>query len=137
MSDAKGPIWRRPRTNPDRDQYVEKHTPPAGVPSFVDEECTGKYEGEQLARIRSRRPTPERISKLEIKHDELVKAFNDHRAESNETMGRVEGKLDTTLAFITDQGKTQRTRISANAKTIAAIVGAFAAIVIAAIKVMS
>ena len=119
----KGPVWR-PRSHQDRDVFVDKRTPPGGTPQFVDEECTGKYEGEDLARMRSRRPTPERISKLESKHDELVKAFNDHRTESSAAMGRVEGKLDTAISFITEGGKTARARITTNGKVLIAIVGA-------------
>ena len=102
MSDERGPTWRRPRTNPDRDVRVEKHaTPPAGVPAFAEEECTGRYEGDDLARIRARRPTPERIAKLEAKHDSLAL-----------TVSRMDGKLDT-LVDLAAKSDAERERRSA------------------------
>ncbi len=74
----------------DRDHYVEKHTPRTGVPAFVEEEATDKYEGEELARVRARRPTPERIGRLETKHDELAKVVTETRV----LVGEMNGKLE-------------------------------------------
>ena len=54
----------------DRDRYTDKHrTPRTGVPEFVDEECTGRHEGDELRRMRSRRSTPVRLQRLEDKDD--------------------------------------------------------------------
>lgn len=54
----------------ERDAYVPKHTPPTGVPDFVTEECTGRYEGEELRIRRSHRPTDKRVERLEERLDE-------------------------------------------------------------------
>lgn len=66
----------------DRDTYRPK-TPPAGVraqtaaPTVeLDDDPTGQHElgridEEQLAELRSKRPTDERVAKLEAKNDEL------------------------------------------------------------------
>lgn len=69
----------------DRDKYRTK-TPPAGVraqtasPIEVDEDATGKHElGEidehELAERRAKRPTDERIARLEADRDKLVKTL--------------------------------------------------------------
>ena len=66
----------------DRDRYKHK-TPPAGVraqtasPIEVDEDVTGQHElGEldkgELAELRSKRPTDERLARLEAKNCQLV-----------------------------------------------------------------
>jgi hypothetical protein len=59
----------------DRDVYVEKHTPPAGVPAFVCDDPTGVYSNdpEKLRAARSRRTTAERLAHLEDKYDRLVR----------------------------------------------------------------
>ena len=94
--DTKGPVWR-PQSHQDRDAYVPKHqTPVGGVPSFVVEECTGKYEGADLQAIRSRRPTPERIRRLEDKHDAL-----------DRVVIRMDSKLDT-LKEMADAAAAER-----------------------------
>lgn len=120
--DRKGPRWNRPGSI-DRDVYTPK-TPPAGTPLFVDEECTGKYDGPELEQRRSRRPTPERIARLEKRQDESDK----RQGEFAVAVGRMEGKLDTAVDFIklsqTEAGKTARTRITVSGKTLATIVGA-------------
>src|SRR5678815_5540206 len=36
-----------------------------------DEDITGKYEGQELEQARAKRPTDERIKRLEVKHDKL------------------------------------------------------------------
>jgi|ERR1043165_2466728 uncharacterized coiled-coil protein SlyX len=112
----RGPRWQVPG----RDEYVSKQTPRAGVPAFVEEECTGKYEGEELARIRARRPTPERISKVEVRIDDIdstlvqtVKSL----AETRETVARIDGKMDALL----DLGaKAEQERQARHAADIAA-----------------
>jgi hypothetical protein len=44
------------------------------IPDELPDEITGQHEGEELQRLRSRRATPERISRLEEKHDQLAVA---------------------------------------------------------------
>jgi hypothetical protein len=110
-----------------RDVYRPK-TPPPGiakqiapaVPEYVCDDPTGQYQGEELQRARERRPTPQRISRLEDKHDKLDEKVDPIDSRTS----RIEGKLDTALAFITDQGKTHRTRITTNGKVIVTVVGA-------------
>ena len=45
--------------------------PEAATPVFVPEEVTGNYEGDELKKMRARRPTDERLTRLEDKHDVL------------------------------------------------------------------
>jgi hypothetical protein len=111
----------------DRDRYVDKHTPRAGVPSFVEEEATGQCEGEELARIRSRRPTPTRLRKLEEDRDEDRRKHEALAREVTETrvlVGTMSGKLDTVLSHVTETHATERVRISSTTKTVASIVAA-------------
>jgi hypothetical protein len=110
---------KRPITDTSRDVFVRK-TPPRSfaVPEPIEDEVTGKCEGDDLARLRGKRPTDERVSRLETKHDKL----DDKVDAIDSKMSRMEGKLDTALAFITDRGQTQRTLISTNGKIIIAIV---------------
>lgn len=108
-----------PKKPDDRDVYVEKHspTPPAGTPVFVEEECTGQVDGDELAARRAKRSTDDRIARLEVKHDSIQKSVS-----------RMEGKLDTALDFIRiktgEDGKTARVKISTNGKVMIAIVTA-------------
>jgi len=88
----------------DRDEYVPKHkTPPAGVPDFVTEECTGRYEGEELARRRAHRKTDERVARLEEKYDKLVHSVLDK------------------------QERTERRQLDSRTKIIIAVIGAISA----------
>jgi hypothetical protein len=92
----KGPRWQAPG----RDVYVSKATPRMGVPEFVDEDATGKYEGEELARIRARRPITGRISKVEIRVDDIdntLIATIKSLAETREAVARIDGKMDALL----------------------------------------
>lgn len=121
-----------------RDRYVDKHTPRTGIPSPVDDEATGRCDGEELARIRSRRPTPDRLRRLEEdrdadrrRHDELAETVTETRV----LVGTMSGKLDTVLAHLAattrEHHATERVRIGSTAKTIGAVVAALAAIVAA------
>jgi hypothetical protein len=107
---------KRPPTNADRDFLVRK-TPakPFAVPEPIeDDEVTGKHEGDELAQLRAKRPTHDRIARLEVKSDEHAT-----------TGARVEGKLDAVLVLLTtkasEEGKTARIRITSNGKVIIAI----------------
>lgn len=113
---------KRPPTAHDRDVFVRKTPPrPFAVPEPIeDEEVTGKHDGDELRELRGRRPTRERLTRLEDKHDGL-----DEKVDGIDSkVSRMEGKLDTVLAFITDSGKTQRVKISTNGKVVIAIVTA-------------
>jgi hypothetical protein len=123
---------KRPGTNADRDIYTPK-TPAKGhaVPVAIEEEeVTGKHDGDELAMLRAKRPTHDRIARLEVKSDDAAK--------SN---ARVEGKLDAVLVLLTgkatEDGKTNRIRITSNGKvTIAIAIAAIGAIVTVLTKVL-
>lgn len=57
---------------------------------FDAEEVTGKLLGEELAETRSRRPTPERLNRLEVKHDQLAADVG----EIKESVAKIDGKLE-------------------------------------------
>jgi hypothetical protein len=106
----KGPIWRKPYAPTggiprDRDVRVEKHAVPEET---WDEPATGRVDltAGELANIRARRPTPERISRLEVKHDALAL-----------TVAKMDGKIDALL----DLGaKAEQERQARHAADIAA-----------------
>ena len=56
---------------------------------FEGEDVTGNYEGEELRARRSRRPTGERLNRLEDKHDALVLTVGETRDMVLETRGDV------------------------------------------------
>ena len=125
----------RRRTPPggiDRDVYVDKHA----TPEFIAEDVTGQYQGEELARFRARRPTDERIGRLEAKHDKLVETVG----AVDKTVANMAGKLETFLETIAADRlaahQTERVRIGSRAKVIVGIataVGAVAGAIIAAL----
>jgi uncharacterized coiled-coil protein SlyX len=132
MTDERGPVFRRARSHQDRDHYVSKATPASGIPAETFDDPTGQCSGEQLARARSRRPTPERISRLEAKHDELAETVTEIRIG----VGKMSGQLDTLVQHVLADRKevhaTERTRIATTPNIIKAI-GAAIALVIAAL----
>lgn len=73
---------------------ARRRTPPHGqrvitpqaIPVEVPDEVTGNYQGDELRDIRARRPTPERVQRLEEKHDALLAKLDEH----GERIGRVE-----------------------------------------------
>ena len=113
----------------DRDRYVAKHrTPPLGVPEPVWEDATDRYEGEELQRIRARRPTPERLRKLEIKQDEdrkahleLVKIVTDTRVDVAGLRGELK-VLPELVELIKGKEQTERLRLNTRAKVIIAAI---------------
>jgi hypothetical protein len=116
---------KRPPTNVDRDVYVRKTPPKAfAVPVPIEEEeVTGKHDGDELARLRAKRPTHDRIARLEVKGDATAAATS-----------RMEGKLDAVLALIparvVEDGRTARAKITTNGKVLIAIGGAAIAAVV-------
>jgi hypothetical protein len=90
VTDERGPVFKRPRTNPDqRDVYTPKTKTPASIPQFVSEDITSQYQGEDLRRARARRPTPERIAHLEDKHDQLSSIVGEMRVDLAEIRGDI------------------------------------------------
>lgn len=61
-----------------------------GVPGYVCDEITGVVEGEDLRRERAKRPSDERIERLEEKHDRLERAVTETRV----IVGELNGKLE-------------------------------------------
>lgn len=81
---------RRGRTPYHRDVYRPKTPPGGGEPEFVCEDITSQYEGDELRAKRAKRPTKERIGRLETKHDELAQVVTEMRVE----VASMSGKLD-------------------------------------------
>lgn len=62
-----------------------------GVPEPVTyEDVTGQAEGDALRALRARRPTGERLERLEVKHDALVKDVTETRVD----VGKIKGQLE-------------------------------------------
>lgn len=122
---------RLPSQADQRDILVRKDTPVTGIPGPVFDDPTGQCEGEQLRAIRARRPTPERIARLEEKHDSLAETVVEIRVG----VGEMSGKLDTIIQHVLVDRKevhaTERTRIATTPNIIKAIGGAVALIIAA------
>jgi hypothetical protein len=122
----------------DRDVYVAK-SPAQGVPAVVFDDVTGRYEGADLASMRARRPTPERISRLEKKQDDdrsELKALAMTVADLRVDVAGIDGKLDVLprlLSLIeganTAEHETKRLGMATRTKIILAIVGVISAAV--------
>lgn len=67
---------------------------------FAGEEITGRYEGEELELRRSERPDPERIGRLEKKHDEL-----------KQDVGKKHDELKGDIKEVRDDVKTLSTSV--------------------------
>lgn len=67
---------------------MKRRTPASGVPvdEFADEPVTGVLDGDDLAVARQRRPTPQRIARLELRVDKLDRAMAVGFAESKATL---------------------------------------------------
>ncbi len=76
----------------------------AAASTFGDDEVTGQYEGEELHRMRARRPTVERIQRLEDKHDATLATVN-----------KMSGKLDTLLELAGAEADARTERAKAEA----------------------
>jgi hypothetical protein len=119
---------KRPPTNADRDFLVRK-TPakPFAVPEPIeDDEVTGKHEGDELAQLRAKRPTHDRIARLEVKSDE----HGDRCARRRQARRGSRLVIKLLTAKTAEDGKTARIRITSNGKvTIAIATAAIAAAV--------
>lgn len=134
---------KRPGSLADRDDYVSKHPAPAtsalqlAVPHEVQDPVTGVLQGPALVEARKKRPTDERVGRLEDKHDKL-----DEKVDAIDSkVSRMEGKLDTALSFIThstnQQHMTNRVRISTRGKVIIGVAGAIGVIATAVATVLA
>jgi predicted transcriptional regulator len=97
------------------------------VPEFVAEEVTGQYQGEELAQMRARRPTDQRIARVEEKFDALESTVSDMRVE----VGKIDGKLDVLPRLLsllegknTNEHETKRQGMASRTKVIVTVVGA-------------
>jgi seryl-tRNA synthetase len=93
------------------------------VPEFLQDDITGKYEGEELEAQRERRPVTDRINRLEKKHDDLrvdlkdvrvdfksdlkdvradVKELSDHVSNLRSDVSGAVGKLDGQQGVLTE-----------------------------------
>lgn len=73
-----------------RDIYTPKSRElPAPHEFPPDEDLTGQYDGEELARMRARRPTDKRLARLESKYDDLAEVVTETRLEVKETRGEI------------------------------------------------
>lgn len=93
----------------DRDACPPKSaTPPRGyavselaVPHEVPDEVTGNYEGDELRSYRGRRPTPERLTRLESFKDDMLERFP---------------KVEANVEFLVDAEKERRKRAEESRK---------------------
>jgi uncharacterized coiled-coil protein SlyX len=111
-----------------RDRYVPKHPTPRGVPAFVEEEATGRYEGEDLKRIRAKRKTDERVARLEDKHDALAETVTEIRVDVGEMRAEVRTLVKHVEAALVEQHQTERVRINGRTQIIAGAIGAIGVI---------
>jgi hypothetical protein len=88
MTDERGPVFRRARSQHDRDVLVRKDTPAKGIPTdatpeFICDDPTGVYSSDpdKLRAARARRSTAERLEHLEAKYDALVHKTIDSRTK--------------------------------------------------------
>jgi hypothetical protein len=104
------------------------------VPAFVEEECTGKYDGDELKEARALRPTDKRLEKLEDKHDKLDEKVDAIHGDVRE----MRGELKSAISLLSEGHKTQRVRISTNAKILIAIataaIGAVGTVLVAVLS---
>jgi hypothetical protein len=113
-----------------------RRSPAAGIPAPVFDDVTGRYEGEELARMRAKRETPERISRLEKKQDDraemkaLAAVVTDARLEVAGMRGELE-VLPRLVSLIEGQfaahHETKRLGMTTRTKIVLAIVGVISA----------
>jgi hypothetical protein len=116
------------------------YTPAPGtaIPTPVRDEVTGNYSGPELESIRARRPTPERLLRLERKQDQA----DEFKAVIVDRLGHLEGAvggLDAKVEILIDLHRQERedrraetsvekVRIGSRAKIVVAIAGACGAL---------
>jgi hypothetical protein len=102
---------KRPATSgdvADRDTFTRK-TPSTAIaaqlatPEFVEEDCTGKYEGEELAAHRAKRPTPMRLGHVEERVDGVVASIGELRADVANELASVKTKVAEELGSVKEK----------------------------------
>lgn len=97
----------------DRDRHPRK-TPPSGVaaqlatPLEVDDEATGKYEGEALLAARARRSTDDRLARLEQRADGHDRQYSEVMADLSrigDELADVAKGLAAVAAVVQDRGR--------------------------------
>jgi len=80
------------QTERDTEGFAAKKERESAVPEvrFPEEEITGRLQGEELAQARERRPTDERIGRLEQKHDQLANEVGGVRVAVATMAGKLE-----------------------------------------------
>jgi hypothetical protein len=108
ISEPRGyPIIERQSTQRDIDR--DRRTPKHGraITGPFEEDITGKYQGADLDTARARRPTDERISRLEKKHDSL----DDKVDRIDVAVATIAGKMDVIpdlIGTLRDELKSSR-----------------------------
>ena len=107
---------------------AERKRRDAATPEYVCDDVTGQYQGEELREHRERRPVPDRITRLEEKHDSLVRVVGATR----EDVASMTGKLDAFLLVVETERKethkTERVRIGSRAKIVVGVATALGVI---------
>ncbi len=113
---------------------AHRRTPP-GVPVAIDSDSTDRYEDpNELRAMRHRRPTAARLDKLEVKHDELVKAVNAVAISHGELHGKMSTLLEYGAAAAAEADRRAAAELKAtesSRKHTIALIGALAAAVAA------
>ena len=120
---------RRLQSQTDRDvegmrAKKERERREVAVPIELPDEITGKHEGEELKMYRSKRPTEERIERLEDKHDALdakhdTLASSVHKIDTNISEMRGEMKILPRLVDALEdaaKGTREREHVTLTAK---------------------
>jgi hypothetical protein len=77
----------------DAEGYAARRERESAANEFVSEEITGKYEGEELDQYREHRPTPDRIRRLEKKHDEVKDDLKNVKDDLKSTRSELKGDI--------------------------------------------
>ncbi len=88
-----------------------RRTRDAAVPESFEDEVTGAHAGDDLKRLRARRPTDQRLERLEDKHDEL----RDIVTRIEVSHGEMNGKLDTIVDLAGAEAVARTARAEAEA----------------------
>lgn len=71
VDERKRPRRHQTATERDVEGIEARRERDQAIPAFVEDEVTGQYQGDELKAMRSKRPTNQRLSRLEQKHDDL------------------------------------------------------------------
>lgn len=115
-------------------QYGTSAHAALGIVEFpADEDITGKHEGEELAQMRSRRPTIARVERLEVKQDEdrerfakleiAVASIDGKLAVLPRVLDLLEGKQTAAAAAHATEHETKRRGMDGRTKVLIALLG--------------